>query len=392
MKILYHHRTLGDGAEGIHVREMIRAFRAEGHEVLVTGPVGEPGGGEASRGSSRLSRFKALMPAVCFESLELAYGFAALFATMWQVIRFRPDFIYDRYMTFNFGVVLAARLCRVPVLLEVNAPLALERREQQDERLILAGLATWIESRTYRLASRVIVVSSPLRDHLLAEGLPEGRCVVMPNGANPEHFSVLSRDALLAARLKVPDEAFIIGFTGVLRGWHYLDLLVEALDILCQQGRKAALVIVGDGPYRQKLWESVCERGLDHSVWITGRVPHADVPGHISLFDAAVCPGATFYASPMKLLEYMAAGKAVVVPDTENFLDMVNPGVDGMVFHQGDGADLARQLAALQDSPALREAMGLAARRKVETRLNWRWNARACCDIVRELRGVHAHR
>ena len=35
MKILYHHRTLADGAEGIHILEMIEAFRAEGHEVIV---------------------------------------------------------------------------------------------------------------------------------------------------------------------------------------------------------------------------------------------------------------------------------------------------------------------------------------------------------------------
>jgi len=38
VKILYHHRTLGDGAEGIHIAEMVNAFRQLGHEVLVIGP------------------------------------------------------------------------------------------------------------------------------------------------------------------------------------------------------------------------------------------------------------------------------------------------------------------------------------------------------------------
>ena len=41
MKILYHHRTLGDGAEGIHVREMVRAFSSLCHEVKVIGPAAE---------------------------------------------------------------------------------------------------------------------------------------------------------------------------------------------------------------------------------------------------------------------------------------------------------------------------------------------------------------
>jgi hypothetical protein len=41
MKILYHHRTSGDGAEGIHISEMVKAFRGLGHDAMVAGPVGE---------------------------------------------------------------------------------------------------------------------------------------------------------------------------------------------------------------------------------------------------------------------------------------------------------------------------------------------------------------
>lgn len=41
MKILYHHRTLGDGAEGIHIKEMVGAFRQLGHTVRLVGPATE---------------------------------------------------------------------------------------------------------------------------------------------------------------------------------------------------------------------------------------------------------------------------------------------------------------------------------------------------------------
>ena len=41
MKILYHHRTLGDGAEGIHVAAIVKAFQDLGHEVRVTALIGE---------------------------------------------------------------------------------------------------------------------------------------------------------------------------------------------------------------------------------------------------------------------------------------------------------------------------------------------------------------
>ena len=65
MKILYHHRTLADGAEGIHILEMIEAFRAEGHEVVVQAM----GHGE-SRGSGHegfFKRLKASLPKGVFE-------------------------------------------------------------------------------------------------------------------------------------------------------------------------------------------------------------------------------------------------------------------------------------------------------------------------------------
>lgn len=383
MKIIYHHRTLGDGAEGIHVREMIRAFRMEGHEVKVTGPVGEREVGKGARGApGLLSRIKRALPGFVYELMELAYGFVALFSTALHALWYRPDFIYDRYITFNFGVVLAGRCLGIPVLLEVNAPLALERAQQKDEMLVFSGLAEWLERRIYRLASRVIVVSTPLREHLESDGVPVGKCVVMPNGANPEHFAVTQPDHVLRNELGIPPGAFVIGFTGVLRGWHDLDLLVNALTAMPAGNRKACLLIVGDGPYRLTLQKMVDSLGLKDAVFITGLVPHAQVPRYVSLFDAAVCPGATFYASPMKLLEYMAVGKAVVVPDTANFLDMIEPEIDGLVFHRADGAALARQLERLRDSEELCASLGSTARRKIETRLNWRWNARACVALI----------
>lgn len=383
MRIIYHHRTLGDGAEGIHVREMIRAFRQEGHEVKVTGPVGEKGVGKgAAPKPGLLGRVKSSLPAFVFELMEVAYGFLAFFSTLLQILRFRPDFLYDRYITFNFGVVLAGRFMGKPVLLEVNAPLALERKQQKDEKLVFGGFAARVERWTHGLATRVIVVSSPLRDYLESEGLPKGRSVVMPNGANPEHFAVTLPDEALRQELGIPSGAFVVGFTGVLRGWHDLDLLVAAVAAMSSGSRRTCLLIVGDGPYRKTLQDLVDSVGLRGAVFITGLLPHAEVPRYVSLFDAAVCPGATFYASPMKLLEYMAVGKAVVVPDTPNFLDMIEPGVDGLVFSNGHSAALARQLENLRDSEALCKMLGVAARRRIEDRLNWRWNARACVALI----------
>lgn len=383
MRILYHHRTLGDGAEGIHIREMVRAFRALGHEVHVIGPTGETSPG-ASRKLRVLGAIKATIPSAVYELAEMAYSAYAFCSASWEIRRFKPDFLYDRYITFNAGIILAGRLHRLPVILEVNAPLALERREEQDEKLRLQRLAARMERWICSNATRTIVVSTPLKDYLESIGVPNGQCTVMPNGVDPDRFVPRPKDPDLLRRLGIPTQSFVVGFTGVLRPWHGLDLLLEAAGRLIAKGLNLVVLIVGDGPYRGQMQELIMSHGLQRSILITGRVPHDRVPALVSLFDVAVSPRATFYASPMKVIEYMALGKPVIVPNTPNFLDIVDDEVNGITFTDTDIAALADSLARVYECPELCQLLGRHAREKVQSRLNWRWNALRSCELACE--------
>lgn len=380
MKILYHHRTLGDGAEGIHIREMVKAFRELGHEVKVVGPIGEtlP---ESSRKSRILGPLKRAIPSALYELCEIAYtGYC-----FWKIVReirvFRPDFIYDRYITFNAGTVLASITCHVPVCLEVNAPLAMERSTEQDERLIFRKIAFLIEKWVCTKASRTIVVSTPLKEYLESSGVPLGKCIVMPNGVDPTMFVPQQKDRTLLEAIGIANGDFIIGFTGVLRPWHGLDLLLTAVASLVKQDFKIFLLIVGDGPYRKSLESMINELGLGHRMYITGRVPHNRVPHYVALFDVAVSPRATFYASPMKVIEYMALGKSIVVPRTPNFLDIIDEGFNGITFEEGSSIAMGKVLISLYKSPELCKKIGFNARDKVQRRLNWKWNAEEVCRL-----------
>jgi glycosyltransferase involved in cell wall biosynthesis len=380
MRILYHHRTLGDGAEGIHIREMVKAFRALGHEVRVIGPTGEIQA-QPSRKSRILERIKRMIPHALYELLELSYTGYCFLKTAQAIRSFRPDFIYDRYIIFNAGAVLAGRAFRVPVCLEVNAPLAKERSIEPDERLVFQKLASWMEGWICANATETIVVSTPLKDYLESIGVPRGKCIVMANGVDPERFSPRPRNEALLRDLGIPAGALVVGFTGILRPWHGLELLIDATASMVKRGRRIFLLIVGDGPYRSSLEGRIAELGISACVRITGRLPHEKVPEYVSLFDVAVSPRATFYASPMKVIEYMALGKPVVVPRTPNFLDIIDEGVNGVTFEDGSAAALEKALADLSDSPGACKDLGAKSRRKVESRLNWRWNATEVCRL-----------
>lgn len=380
MKILYHHRTLGDGAEGIHIREMIKAFRDMGHQVLVLGPTGEKEY-VLNRKAKILSGIKKILPSAFFELIEICYNLYGIMVLYKCIKSYRPDFIYDRYITFNGSSVIMGKYLKIPVIEEINAPLALERSSQKDEKLFFKKTAYFIEKWICTNAAKTIVVSTPLAEYFTIMGVPDTKLVVMPNGVNKKEFYPHPKSKKILTETKVDKNDIIIGFSGILRPWHGIDILIKVAARLIKREIPVFLLIVGDGPIRQEIEKSIIDAGIGNSCEITGRVAHAEIPEYLNLFDIAVSPKATFYASPMKLIEYMAMGKASVVPNSKNFLDIVDVGINAITFEENNVDSLEDAIATLCKDAYFRKQLGGNARLKVEKRLNWEWNAREVCRL-----------
>jgi glycosyltransferase involved in cell wall biosynthesis len=174
----------------------------------------------------------------------------------------------------------------------------------------------------------------------------------------------------------------IIGFSGILRKWHGVDLLISAFLYLIEKNMNLYLLIVGDGPERCNIEKQLAQVISTNKYHITGRIPHSQVVDYINLFDIAVSPKSTFYASPMKVLEYMAMGKAVLVPDRPNFRDLITPGKTGLTFMDGSPEDLARNIKALCENREQMRTIGENARQRILNRYNWQWNANYVCSLI----------
>jgi len=383
MKILYHHRTLGDGAEGIHIEEMVKAFRSLGHKVKIVAPIGEKTNSK-NINVSILSKIKRILPRILFEFLEVAYNIYGYYLLRKEIHKERPDFIYDRYIIFNASAILIGKKYNIPVILEVNAPLALERSQQEDEQLYLKRLAFFLERWICFNSYKTIVVSTPLKEYLVSSGAPPGKIVVVPNGVDVKKFKPkLGKDKNLLKKCDFTKNDIIVGFVGILRPWHGLELLLKAFNMAAKDNKNVRLLIVGDGPIRPDI-ESLIERlHLPDKVFITGRVQHEQVPDYVNLFDIAVSPKATFYASPMKILEYMALAKAVVAPDKENIRDIIIHEVDGLLFEDGSSVALFSCFEKLIQDNAYRAQLGRRARIKVIEERNWQRNAALVCAMER---------
>jgi glycosyltransferase involved in cell wall biosynthesis len=176
----------------------------------------------------------------------------------------------------------------------------------------------------------------------------------------------------------------VIGFVGWFRNWHGLDLLLEAFRRGNLPARGATLVLVGDGPLLGWLNDFVAKHNLGEYVVFTGPLSHEDVPSHVQLFDIAVQPAANEYCCPMKVLEYMAMGRAILAPRQDNLLELLKEGEEAEYFRPGSVQEMVGALVRLMEDPGLRERIGGGARAAIERRgYLWRENARRVLELAK---------
>lgn len=385
MRVLYHHRTASRDGQAVHIDEMIAALRALGHEVEVVAP-GGGGAGDGSMGSESgfISTLKRALPQALYELMELAYSAVAYAKLMRAARRFRPDVIYERYNLFLLTGSLAARRLKLPLLLEVNSPL-FEERLKHSGGLSLERLARWAEGFVWRSADVVLPVTRVLAGHVVARGVPESRIVVVPNGINEDHFQAAPAQESAKQALGLQGR-LVLGFTGFVRDWHGVDRVVEWMAT-ADAPRNAQLLVVGDGPVRAELEARAQTLGLGDRVRFTGVVHRDQVPAHVAAFDVALQPAVTAYASPLKLMEYLVMGKAVVAPDTPNIREILDHERNALLFSEGTPGALQQALTRACADAALRQRLAHEARATID-RLGLTWRANAARAVALGQRAV----
>ncbi len=401
MRILYSHRIQSRDGQSVHIEQMVAALRRSGHEVLVVGPgfYQQAAFGAESR---VVAAIRARLPPAVGEFAELAYNLPAYRRLRRAADTFRPDIIYERYNLYHLAGTWLAHRIGVPFYLEVNAPIADERTRFAGLRL--RRLARWLEVRTWRAATRVVAVTGVLKSMIAAAGVAPDRIEIVPNAIDPADF------AGLPARAVAPDP-LVLGFVGFVRDWHGLDAVIAAMAEQGGPGQSGAarigagqgggagagqdgaggagqkgvgysemprldLVVVGDGPARPALEQQAASLGIADRVRFTGLAAHEDVPRLVAGFDIALQPRAVAYASPLKIFDYMAAGRAIVAPDQPNIREILTDGDTALLFDPASPDAVWRAVLRLAGDVALRTRLGTAARAEIERRrYTWADNA-----------------
>ena len=384
LKIIYHHRTRGDGAEGIHIREMVAAFEALGHEVRLVCPSTsrrELGLSLGMKGitSKEAKTKKGFFKLVLTQTLELVYNAISFTRLTWSLLRNRPDLVYERYSCYHLGGAAACRLMRVPLILEVNSTYAGRFQRRQ---LAYPRLCRWIEKWVLRNSQLVCVVSEPLRACVEdRQGRPD-RILVTPNSVNPDHL--IQNDDLrngIRADLGIAPDGVVIGFVGSLRRWHGIEFLADAIPSVVVRCPECVFLIVGTGELEAEFKASVSSKQLDSHVRFTGAVPYDSVPGYISAIDIGLMPDSNEWGSPMKILEYMLQAKSVVAPKLGPIEEILADRETGMLFERHNASDFVSVVTELAADSDRRKGIGSQAQRYVLAERTWESNARKALTV-----------
>jgi len=285
------------------------------------------------------------------------------------------DGIYERYSLFSDAGVAAAAELRIPHALEMNAPLREEARRFRT--LPHAAEAAEIEADILAATEHVFAVSAELRHVLVSDGLDAAKVEVLPNAVNPARF----------LRPQARDRGvFTVGFCGSLKPWHGIDVLVAAFCAAAADHEQMRLEIVGAGPMEELAAEAAAS---DNRIVAHGPLPHgkaieAMARWHVGVAPFHLLPG--FYFSPLKVLEYMAAGCCAVASDLGQIRVLLGHGERGILVEPRDVNALAARLLEVAQNPRLAAELGARARRYVLSRHTWAQNARTVLDALASLR------
>ncbi len=345
--ILHTEASLGWGGQEHRIVAEARAMRERGHRVLIAAsPRSQVLGRAAAAGFSafpldfggwnNLSAWRQLRRILKSERIEILNTHSSLDSWVgllaWRTLNPRPLLVRTRHLS-------------TPVK------------------------GSWPTRWLYQAPVAVITTSKAISTYLAAQvQIPEGRLCAIPTGVSLTDFAPRPADAALKETLGLDPGAFLVGTVSVLRSWKGHLYVLEALRHLLDAGLNAALVIVGEGPYRPVIEARRDELGLGERVSLVGHQER--VADWLALLDVFVMASYAHEGVPQAVLQALALARPVAATRVGGIPEVVTDGETGLLVPPKDARELAQSLLWLKNHPEEGKSMGQRGRELVAARFS----------------------
>lgn len=339
----------------------------------------EFGGGErvfvqlAAGLKDRYQLSAATMAGMKFEETLKSLGVQTYPVDMGSQLSFKPvykifdiikknkvDFIHSQGARADFFARVAGRIAGIPYnICTIATPI-----EKFDIGVLRKGIYRFIDRLTESSVDRFIVVSDSLEKLLTSKrGISAKRVVKIHNGIELHKYHPAYNSGKLRIELGISQDVPLIGSIGRIIWSKGLEYLIEATKEIFILYPQARLLIVGEGPFKNKLVLKCKKLGIINNVIFTGFIN--DIREILSSIDLLVFPSLS-EGFPMVVLEAMAMGKPIVATRIDGITEQISDGKEGLLVPPKDPSALAEAVSKLIGNRKLAKSMGLAARKKAE--------------------------
>jgi len=365
------------------IRDLAHALADRGHEVhVVTYPHGESLSPVHGIHLHRVGwpRLDAGRSALSWRKVALDAG---LLTALYRVVqRQRIEVIHAHNYEAPVLAYLVRALAGVPVVYHshnvMGDELAYYARGRW-RRALAARLGSMLDAQIPRRADFCIALTPEIEACLRQHGVPQERLATVPPGATVR----------AAGHAEPPAAPFTIVYAGNCDSYQDLDVLWDAVAGLRRERPAVEVRLVT----HDTEWTRHTRPGLTALLAAgVARVvvapTYAAVRRQMAEAHALVCPRSSWSGFPIKLINYMAAGRAIVAADGS--AKGIVHGETGLTFRNGSAAGMAAALRRLHDDPALRQRLGENACVAARARYSWRRAALQVEAIYTEVCGIPA--
>ncbi|MHA1410241.1 MAG: glycosyltransferase family 4 protein [Candidatus Odinarchaeia archaeon] len=301
-----------------------------------------------------------------------------LFKTLVKVIKkYNIDVIYYRFNFEAIAPILASCITGRKLTYEVNGIAvgeAVFQNRKYNIKLMLLGALTRI---SLKFADMIIAISEGIKNILVKWGIEKNKIFHVPNGANIKFLNPTLTGDNIKKRYNLKNKRVLLIVSG-LHPWHGILDFIEAINLIKEKIPDTVALIVGSGKMYNTIKDKIFEYNLQEKIILAGRVPYLEVPEIIAAGDIAIAPfvknkfleveGAT----PLKIFEYMAAGKPIIATKIGEVDKYIKNGYNGILVEPGDIKGLAKNILELLSDPIKADKLGKNARHTIVEKYSWR--------------------
>lgn len=239
-------------------------------------------------------------------------------------------------------------------------------------RNFIRGFLNLLECTIPKIVDTISVASSKLKIECEKLGIGEDKISEAHVGADLEKFNPKVSGKYVRSKYNIENQ--LVLYLGQLHGGQYAKLFIESAAKLINNFKcNLTFMIVGDGYQAEELKKTASELNLNGRLIFAGAVSHELVPEYIAAADICVASfeenDVTICKSPLKIVEYLASGKAIVASRVGEMPNMV--GEAGILTLPGNAQSLAMGIIKAYENDALRISLGRLARQRAENKYNW---------------------